>query len=121
MFEKITKENWFLFAMKHYENPKPDGELEIYDDMKRFKYIKRLFRKYKSQKLLKERLIINHLIVLQNVFGTEATVTLLLYKTEKEYHPMLKTFLKFLNYIDDNDLTNIKINKKVLDILNKKV
>ena len=89
--------------------------------MKRFKYIKRLFRKYKSQKLLKERLIINHLIVLQNVFGTEATVTLLLYKTEKEYHPMLKTFLKFLNYIDDNDLKNIKINKKVLDILNTKV
>ena len=107
--------------MKHYENPKLDGEMEIYDDVKRFKYIKRLFRKYKSQKLLKERLIINHLIVLQNVFGTEATVTLLLYKTEKEYHPMLKTFLKFLNYIDDNDLKNIKINKKVLDILNTKV
>jgi len=121
MFEKITRENWFLFAMKHYENPKLDGEMEIYDDVKRFKYIKRLFRKYKSQKLLKERLIINHLIVLQNVFGTEATVTLLLYKTEKEYHPMLKTFLKFLNYIDDNDLKNIKINKKVLDILNTKV
>ena len=107
--------------MKHYENPKPDGELEIYDDMKRFKYIKRLFRKYKSKEILKERLIINHLIVLQNVFGTEATVTLLLYKTEKEYHPMLKTFLKFLNYIDDNDLKNIKINKKVLDILNTNV
>ena len=89
--------------------------------MKRFKYIKRLFRKYKSKKILKERLIINHLIVLQNVFGTEATVTLLLYKTEKEYHPMLKTFLKFLNYIDDNDLTNIKINKKVLDILHKEI
>ena len=121
MFEKITKENWFLFAMKHYENPKLDGEMEIYDDVKRFKYIKRLFRKYKSQKLLKERLIINHLIVLQNVFGTEATVTLLLYKTEKEYHPMLKTFLKFLNYIDDNDLKNIKINKKVLDILHKEI
>ena len=93
MFEKITKENWFLFAMKHYENPKPNGELEIYDDMKRFKYIKRLFRKYKSKKILKERLIINHLIVLQNVFGTEATVTLLLFKTEREYHSLLKTFL----------------------------
>ena len=89
--------------------------------MKRFKYIKRLFRKYKSKKILKERLIINHLIVLQNVFGTEATVTLLLYKTEKEYHPMLKTFLKFLNYIDVNDLKNIKINKKVLDILHKEI
>ena len=89
--------------------------------MKRFKYIKRLFRKYKSQKLLKERLIINHLIVLQNVFGTEATVTLLLYKTEKEYHPLLKTFLRYLNYIDDKDLRNIKINEKVLDILNKEV
>ena len=121
MFEKITKENWFLFAMKHYENPKPDGELEIYDDMKRFKYIKRLFRKYKSKKILKERLIINHLIVLQNVFGTEATVTLLLYKIEREYHSLLKTFLTYLNYIDDKELKHIKTNKKVLDILNKEV
>ena len=121
MFEKITKENWFLFAMKHYENPKPDGELEIYDDMKRFKYIKRLFRKYKSKKVLKERLIVNHLIVLQNVFGTEATVTLLLYKIEREYHSLLKTFLTYLNYIDDKDLKHIKTNKKVLDILNKEV
>ena len=121
MFEKITKENWFLFAMKHYENPKPDGELEIYDDMKRFKYIKRLFRKYKSKKVLKERLIVNHLIVLQNVFGTEATVTLLLYKIEREYHSLLKTFLTYLNYIDDKDLKHIKTNKKVLGILNKEV
>ena len=121
MFEKITKENWFLFAMKHYENPKPDGELEIYDDMKRFKYIKRLFRKYKSKKILKERLIVNHLIVLQNVFGTEATVTLLLYKIEREYHSLLKTFLTYLNYIDDKDLKHIKTNKKVLGILNKEV
>jgi len=121
MFEKITKENWFLFAMKHYNNPKTDGELEIYDDMKRFKYIKRLFRKYKSKKVLKERLIVNHLIVLQNVFGTEATVTLLLYKTEKEYHSLLKTFLTYLNYIDDKDLKHIKTNKKVLGILNKEV
>ncbi len=121
MFEKITKENWFLFAMKHYDNPKPNGELEIYDDMKRFKYIKRLFRKYKSKKILKERLIINHLIVLQNVFGTEATVTLLLFKTEREYHSLLKTFLTHLKYIDINELKNIKINKKVSDILIKKV
>ena len=117
MFEKITKENWFLFAMKHYDNPKPNGELEIYDDMKRFKYIKRLFRKYKSKKILKERLIINHLIV----FGTEATVTLLLFKTEREYHSLLKTFLTHLKYIDINELKNIKINKKVSDILIKKV
>ena len=121
MFEKITRENWFLFAMKHYENPKLDGEMEIYDDVKRFKYIKRLFRKYKSQKLLKERLIINHLIVLQNVFGTEATVTLLLYKTEKEYHSLLKTFLIYLKYVEEKDLNDIKVNKKVLGILNKEI
>ena len=89
--------------------------------MKRFKYIKRLFRKYKSKKVLKERLIINHLIVLQNVFGTEATVTLLLYKIEREYHSLLKTFLTYLNYIDDKDLKHIKTNKKVLGILNKEV
>ena len=121
MYEKITIANWVMFAMRNYDNPQCEGEEEFYEDIKRFKYLKRLFKKYYETGILKERLILNHIIVLQNVFGTEATVTLLLYKTEKEYHTLLKTFLKFLNYINDNDLKNIKINKKVLDILNKEV
>ena len=118
---ELNDKNILLYAAKNYYNPTFSDIDEFHEDMKRFKYIKRLFRKYKSKKILKERLIVNHLIVLQNVFGTEATVTLLLYKTEKEYHSLLKTFLKYLKYIDVNDLKHIKVNKKVLDILNKEV
>ena len=63
MFEKITNENVILFAIKHYDNPQCEGESEFYDDMKRFKYIKRLLRKYRDSGELKERLIINHITV----------------------------------------------------------
>ena len=68
MFDKITNDNVLLFALRHYDNPQCEGEKEFYDDMKRFKYIKRLFRKYKDSGVLKERLLLNHLIVLNNVF-----------------------------------------------------
>ena len=77
MFEKITPANWQMFAMKHYDNPQADGEEEFQDDLKRFKYLKRLLKKYHEGGELKERLILNHIIVLTNVFGVEASVTLL--------------------------------------------
>ena len=70
MFEKITNENVMLFALKHYDNPQCEGEKEFHDDMKRFKYIKRLLKKYTDHGVLKERLLLNHIIVLNNVFGS---------------------------------------------------
>ena len=85
MYEKITSENVIMFAIKHYNNPQCEGELEFHDDLKRFKYIKRLFKKYVDTKVLKERLLLNHFIVLKNVFGTDASITLLLYKIEREH------------------------------------
>ena len=69
MFEQITNENVMMFALKHYDNPQCEGEKEFQDDMKRFKYIKRLLRKYTEHGVLKERLLLNHIIVLNNVFG----------------------------------------------------
>ena len=80
MYEKITTENVMMFAIKHYDNPQCEGEKEFHDDMKRFKYIKRLFKKYTLSGQLKERLLLNHIIILRNLFGTEACVTLLLFK-----------------------------------------
>ena len=79
MFSKITKKNWLFFAIKNYNVPNLDSEQEFYEDIKRFKYIKRLFRKYKTTGELKTRLILNHIIVLNNVFGNEASATLLLF------------------------------------------
>jgi hypothetical protein len=99
MFEKITSANWTMFAMKHYDNPQSDGEEEFQDDLKRFKYLKRLLKKYHEGGELKERLILNHIIVLTNVFGVEAATTLLLFKIEPEYWSELKTFLIYLNMI----------------------
>ena len=69
MFEKITNDNVLLFALKHYDNPQCEGEKEFYDDMKRFKYIKRLLKKYKVDGVVKERLLLNHIIILNNVLG----------------------------------------------------
>ena len=119
MYEKITNDNIIMFAIKHYDNPQCEGEREFYDDMKRFKYIKRLLRKHKDTGVLKERLLLNHIIVLNNLFGAEACVTLLLFKIQGEYWETLKSFLLFLNIIRNDELQNIKENKSVLELLEK--
>ena len=106
-----------MFAIKHYDNPQCEGQTEFYDDMKRFKYIKRLLRKHKDTNVLKESLLLNHIIVLHNLFGSEACVTLLLFKIQREYWSTLKSFLLFLNIIRDDELQDVKEDKTVLNIL----
>ena len=106
-----------MYAIKHYDNPQCEGEKEFHDDMKRFKYIKRLFKKYTLGGQLKERLLLNHIIILRNLFGTEACVTLLLFKTQKEYLSILKSFLIFLNMITEDELTGIESDNYVLKTL----
>jgi small nuclear ribonucleoprotein (snRNP)-like protein len=119
MYEKITSDNIVMFAIKHYNNPQCEGEKEFYDDMKRFKYIKRLLRKHHDSGILKERLLLNHIIILNNLFGPEACVTLLLFKVQREYWETLKSFLLFLNIIREDEISDIKENQEVLDILRK--
>tara|TARA_B100000965_G_C19000806_1_gene502317 strand:- start:68 stop:430 length:363 start_codon:yes stop_codon:yes gene_type:complete len=119
MYETINQSNVVMYAIRHYNNPQCEGEKEFEDDMKRFKYIKRLLRKNHDTGILKERLLLNHLIVLHNVFGTTACVTLLLYKIQKEYWSVLKSFLIFLNSITEEELSDIEENKDVLDVLRK--
>jgi len=113
MFETITSANWIMFAMKHYDNPQADGEEEFQEDIKRYKYLKRLLKKYHETGALKERLILNHIIVLTNVFGVEASATLLLYKIEPRYWPVLKTFMIFLNMIREDEIPEIGIDETV--------
>ena len=119
-FHKLTPENIIMFAMKHYDNPSCVDSKEFLDDMKRFKYLKRLFRKYDTSGTLKVRLILNHIIVLANVFGVDASSTLLFFKIEKKHWSTLKTFLVYLNYMPENDLkdiaTDIKVLKELRDI-----
>ena len=113
-FHKLTPDNIIMFAMKHYDNPSCVDRKEFLDDMKRFKYLKRLFRKYDTSDILKVRLILNHIIVLANVFGVDASTTLLFFKIEKKHWSTLKTFLVYLNYMPENDMKDIATDVKVL-------
>ena len=117
MFEKITPDNVLMYAIKNYTNPHCEGEKEFEDDLKRFKYIKRLLRKYYDTGVLKERLLLNHIIVLNNVFGADACATLLLYKIQEDYWPVLKSFLLFLNILRDDELNHIEKDENVEKIL----
>ena len=117
MFKEITKDNWLLFAQHHYGKPILNSEQEFYDDLKRFKYLKRLFRKYKITGNIKVRLAVNHMIVLQNVFGVEAAVTLLLFKVDKSYWPALKTILDYLGYLYPHELKNVNVDKNIDELL----
>ena len=119
MYEKITPQNVVMYAIHNYDNPQCEGEKEFEDDLKRFKYIKRLLRRYYDTGVLKERLLLNHLIVLNNVFSVEAATTLLLYKIQPDYWPALKSFLIYLNSVTDNDLTEIEHDNSVLETLGK--
>ena len=119
MYEKITPNNVLMYAIKNYDNPHCEGEKEFEDDLKRFKYIKRLLRKYYDTKVLKERLLLNHIIVLNNVFGPDACATLLLYKIQPEYWPTLKSFLLYLNILKEEELKDIDTDEFVFEVLRK--
>lgn len=108
----LTEENFALFAIKYYDNPNCHGMAEFYDDLKRFRYLKRLFRKYKAGKGLKERLIVNHIIVIYNLFGIEAATKMLFFKIEKKFWPQLKTFLVFLNCMPIGSIT---LNEEIIE------
>lgn len=119
IFNELTEENLFLYAAKHYDNPTFSDIDEFYEDLKRFKYIKRLVNRYIEHNDLADRLILNHLIVVFNVFGTEATLNILDLKFEKKHWPVIKPFLIFLNYIRNDQYTEIEMDKLVVDRLRK--
>ena len=95
---ELNEENFIMYAMKYYDNPYCKGMAEFLDDIKRFKYVKRLLGKYHGGKQLYD---LNHIIVLNNLFGVEAATKMLFYKIDEKYWPQLKTFLVFLNYMPE--------------------
>jgi len=100
MREKLDETNFLLYAAKHYDNPHCYDTLEFYDDLNRFKYIKRLFNRYEETGELKERLIVNHLTVLYNIFGADPATRMLFLKLKGHYH-MIKPFLVLMGYMPD--------------------
>lgn len=126
-FEKLNESNFLLFAAKHYDNAQCESLEEFQEDLNRFKYLKRLFNRYKETGDLKERLILNHIIILYNVFGDAATQMLFL--KLRKYYECLMPFLILLNRLPeviigiDEDPTiltsGITMDAKIISLLRK--
>ena len=119
MFDNLTNDNILLFAMKHYSNPACRSTDEFLEDYDKIKYVKRLFKRYQTKGVLKERLILNHIITVYNVFGPEVATRILYFRLEDDLWTILKTFLVFLNYQTDVvygiDGRNVKTDEIVID------
>ena len=100
MNTNLNDDNFMIYAIKAYSKPNCIMS-EFEDDLNRIKYVKRLVKRYRTTGEIKHRLILNHLIILSNVFGVEATVKLLFYKFDSTDYQVLKTFLLYLNYLPD--------------------
>ena len=105
-FDELNENNYILFAIKYYENPQSVTMEDFESDLKRIRYVKRLLKRYKNTGELKTHLILNHLIILFNVFN-DAAVPLLFYNLEKELWPSIKSFLLFLNRLPEYPKTQI--------------
>jgi hypothetical protein len=127
-FDDLTNDNIMIYAIKAYDKPNCVMS-EFKDDMKRFNYLKRLFRRYRKVNELREQLVLNHLIVLYNVFGPEVTSRLLFFKVSKDDFPALKTYMLFLSCMPDvvkgikgHDIlsSDIPIDTKIAEVLRQK-
>lgn len=114
---KLTKDNLVLYAAQNYQNPRCIDSEEFFEDLKKIKYIKRLLNRYRDTGVLSERLILNHLIVIFNVFGHEAGLNILELKIELDHWGVLKPFLIFLKAIKNTEYTNIEMDKTVVEAL----
>jgi hypothetical protein len=124
MQEKLNDANFLIYAMHNYDNPQCHSVAEFEDDLKKFIYLKKLIYRYKNAGELRERLILNHIIVLYNIFG-EATTKMLFYKIEEDLWPQLITFLVYLNRMPETipecgiNLVDIKLDETIIAVLRK--
>ena len=107
VFNDLTSENYVLYTMKHYDNPQCQTYEEFLHDLKHIKYLKRLFAKFRNNGELRERLVLNHLILIYNVFGQQAGTRILFYKVDEDDYPILKTFLIYLKRMPNNKIEKV--------------
>ena len=121
IFNELTEDNFLLFAIKNYENPQAVTKEDFDKDLNHFKYIKRLLKRYKNSGQLKTHLLLNHFIILYNIFG-EATTPMLFFKIEEDLWPCMKTFVMFLGKFPEypkSSIHDIEVDLNCLKELNK--
>lgn len=121
IFNELNKDNFLLFAIKYYQNPQAVTRKDFEKDLNHFKYIKRLLRRYKKDGELKTHLLLNHFIILYNIFG-EATTPMLFFKIDRDMWPAMKTFIVFLGKLPEYPkcyIHDIKIDMKCMEELYK--
>ena len=106
LFDHLNEDNFLLFAIKNYENPQAVTKEDFDKDLNHFKYIKRLLKRYKNTGVLKAHLLLNHFIVLYNIFG-EATTPMMFFKIDEDLWPVMKTFIIFLNRFPEYPKTRL--------------
>jgi len=107
IFDDLNEKNFLLYAMKEYNNPQCTDVEEFNDDLKKIKYIKRLLNQYVSEGVLKERLLLNHIIIFYNVFPPAAATRILFFKIEERFWPILKPFLFYLKLMPEDKIESI--------------
>ena len=118
-FDNVTESNLLLYAAQNYHNPLTASSEDFYEDLKRFKYIKRLLNRYLETDDLADRLLLNHFIVVFNMFGIKAALNILNLKLDDKHWPVVKPFLIFLNYIRNDQYTGITMDPMVVEKLRK--
>ena len=119
IFDELNRKNFEMFASQNYNNPECLDVEEFKEDLARFKYLKRLLRRYELTEDLQHRLILNHLIVLYNVFGIPAANKMIWYKIEPEHWTYIKPFLVFLNYLPIDEKIEVPLDPYIVDTLRK--
>ena len=120
-FDELNEDNYILFAIKNYENPHSVTKEDFFDDLKKFKLIKKIFKKFCNDGKINIKLLINHFLILYNVFG-EATTPLLFYKIDRLYWSLIKTTIMYLGRFPDypkTELHSIPVDLKFLQMLNE--
>ena len=121
IFNELNEDNFLLFAIKHYENPQAVTKDDFNKDLNHFKYIKRLLKRYKNTGQLKTHLLLNHFIILYNIFG-EATTPMLFFKIERELWSSMKSFIMFLGRFPEyphSEIHDIQVDMNCLSELYK--
>ena len=115
-FDVLTNGNYMMYALLHYDNPHCKDIKEFFEDIKRIHYVRRLLKRYVSDGILKERIILNHLITFYNVFESVAATRILFFRIEEQYHPALKTFLIYINKMPE-EMHHITLDEMVVKTL----